>query len=787
MQPIVESIWRDKYRFGDEKDRAATIDRYINAVCANESAGKIQRIRAACQDLRFCPGGRIIAGAGADRAVTLINCYVSGDIQDSMATEFPGPRISYGADQVIRKDASVGILDAHKEAMLTLQMGGGIGMDFSTIRPEGAVVKRTGSIARGPLAFMEMWNSGSNTVLSAGGRYGAMMATLRCDHPDIEKFIDAKHEKGRLTNFNVSVLVTDAFMEAVKYDLNWDLVHVSKTTTRNTMQDHQVWKTLKARDLWDKILRSTYEYAEPGVIFIDRINEWNNLGYCEKINATNPCGEQPLPPYGACNLGAVNLAMHVKYPFTDDAQVDWLMLDDTVECGVIFLDDVLDITRHPLPQQEAEAKAKRRIGLGVTGLANMLHQLGLRYGSVDSVNMTKYVMSVIATRAYAKSNELAKERGAFPAWDANKFIERPFVQKITANDPALRESVSQYGLRNGVLLTVAPTGTTSIFFDHVAGGIEPTFAWNGKRKVLMPDKSHVEHDFYDWSMTKWAEIVGSSPEGTLQIWREDGYMKTWAVTAQDISVDDHLAIQAACQEWVDASISKTINVPREMPFEDFAKVYDDAYRLGCKGCTTYRPSDMRGSVLEATPKIEASPTLAQAAAKELERHRGPTAVSGKRPRGDVLTGRTYKLRWHGPDHDHAYYLTVNDDADGRPFEVFLTSQDTSHYEWTQAVTRLISSHLRRGEDMSWMIDELKQVHATSGGQFVGERHYPSLVALIGATLEKHVNGHGKAEHKHAPPMYSLTGAKLCPQCNCQTLIRVEGCDTCTNCVYMKCG
>ena len=452
--PIAEAIWDMKYRLkeADGTPVDATVEdswrRIARALAEVETDPGTweDRFYGALEDFRFLPAGRITAGAGTGRAVTLFNCFVMGTIPDSME----------------------GIFDALKEAALTMQQGGGIGYDFSTIRPKGAAVSGVAADASGPLSFMDVWDAMCRTIMSAGSRRGAMMATLRCDHPDIEEFIGAKSDPARLRNFNVSVLVTDAFMDAVKADARWDLVF-----------DGKIYRTVEARDLWNRIMRATYEYAEPGVIFIDRINEMNNLAYAETIAATNPCGEQPLPPYGACLLGSVNLARMVEDPFTDDAKIDEVALGEIVATAIRMMDNTVDASRFPLEAQKAEAQAKRRIGLGVTGLADALLMTGLRYGSEAAAEQTEAWLRQIARAAYLASVEIAKEKGPFPLFDREGFLASGALQNMDAD---VRDAIAEHGIRNALLTSIAPTGTISLYAGNVSSGIEPVFAYSYTRK-----------------------------------------------------------------------------------------------------------------------------------------------------------------------------------------------------------------------------------------------------------------------------------------------------------------
>ncbi|WP_102108608.1 adenosylcobalamin-dependent ribonucleoside-diphosphate reductase [Oceaniglobus roseus] len=769
--PIAAQIWDMKYRL-KEADGAPldetvedTWRRIARATAAVEKdpAQWEKRFYAALEDFRFLPAGRITAGAGTGRSVTLFNCFVMGTIPDSMA----------------------GIFDMLKEAALTMQQGGGIGYDFSTIRPKGADVKGVAADASGPLSFMDVWDAMCRTIMSAGSRRGAMMATMRCDHPDIEEFITAKSDAARLRNFNVSVLVTDPFMEAVKGDLPWDLVF-----------DGKVYRTVRALDLWNAIMRATYDYAEPGVIFIDRINAANNLAYCETIAATNPCGEQPLPPYGACLLGSVNLARLVPDPFGHGAALDEDALDDLVRVAVRMMDNVVDASRFPLPQQAAEAQAKRRIGLGVTGLADALLMVGARYGSDEAAALTERWLHRIARAAYLASTELAQEKGAFPLFDAGKYLASGSLQQMDAD---VREAIATNGIRNALLTSIAPTGTISLYAGNVSSGIEPVFAYAYTRKVLQKDGSRTEEEVVDYAVQLWRERFG------------DAELPDFFVNAQTLAPLEHVKMQAAAQKWVDSSISKTINCPADIGFEAFKDVYMEAWDQGCKGCTTYRPNAVTGSVLSVAPEPAgakgpegSADTAGQDAAPEV---RADTDAEPRQPHGDViymsepldrpqaLEGNTYKVKW--PDSEHALYITINDIVIGghrRPFEVFINSKNMEHFAWTVALTRMISAVFRRGGDVSFVVEELKAVFDPRGGAWMQGRYIPSILAAIGGVIEKHMieTGFiaGEGMGLKSDPRADLAAAprgKPCSSCGSYDMRMVEGCMTCANCGFSKCG
>ncbi|WP_028029809.1 adenosylcobalamin-dependent ribonucleoside-diphosphate reductase [Gemmobacter nectariphilus] len=750
--PIAAQIWDMKYRLkeadgtpidGSVEDTWRRIARALASVERDPALWE-DRFYSALEDFKYLPAGRIVAGAGTGRAVTLFNCFVMGTIPDSMS----------------------GIFDMLKEAALTMQQGGGIGYDFSTIRPRGAEVKGVSADASGPLSFMDVWDAMCRTIMSAGSRRGAMMATMRCDHPDVEAFITAKQDSARLRMFNLSVLVTDAFMEAVKADAPWELTFGGK-----------VYKTVEARDLWNRIMRATYDFAEPGVIFIDRINAANNLSYVETIAATNPCGEQPLPPYGACLLGSVNLARLVTNPFTPDAQLDPAALDDLVRLAVRMMDNVVDASRFPLPQQAAEAQAKRRIGLGVTGLADALLMLGLRYGSDAAVAQTEAWMKAIARASYLASVDLAKEKGPFPLFDAEGYLASGNMLRM---DEDIREAIRTHGIRNSHLTSVAPTGTISLFAGNVSSGIEPVFAYAYTRKVLQPDGSRTEEEVVDYAVSLWRELRGDAP------------LPDYFANAQTLPPMDHVKMQAAAQKWVDSSISKTINCPEDISFDDFKDVYLAAWDMGCKGCTTYRPNDVTGSVLTVSESADKAPADAPQAGGEV------VYLSEPLDRPAALEGATYKLKW--PDSEHALYITINDiviAGHRRPFEVFINSKNMEHFAWTVALTRMISAVFRRGGDISFVVEELKAVFDPRGGAWMEGRYIPSILAAIGGVIERHLihigfiggEGMGLKSDPKAEVMQVGTRPRgpACPSCGSYAMKMIEGCMTCADCGHSKCA
>ncbi|MCH6576376.1 MAG: ribonucleoside reductase [Proteobacteria bacterium] len=1141
---ISQQIWDMKYRL--KSAAGAPVDKSIDdswrrvadtlARPEKERQYWAERFYEALQGFEFLPAGRIIAGAGAARNVTLFNCFVMGTIPDDMS----------------------GIFQHLKEAALTMQQGGGIGYDFSTLRPKGAPVKGVGADASGPLSFMDVWDSMCRTIMSAGARRGAMMATMRCDHPDIEAFVEAKHEPGRLRMFNLSVLVGDAFMEAVRDNQPWDLVF-----------DGVCWKTLPARELWEKIMRATYAYAEPGVIFIDRINRLNNLNYCEEIHSCNPCvtrdawvptamgprqvgellgrpftalvdghkwpsgkagffatgrktvvrlktregyslrltpdhpirrvavktrwrkesewtragdlrpgdevilndhreagnwsgpltedegyliglligdgtlksdkavlsvwpgamavngdvprpgvmgimaraeeaartlpsrsdftgwipvpgrgehrlaiaalkhlakalgmapgnkaitaamerassafyrgflrglfdadgsvqgtqakgvsirlsqsnratleavqrmllrlgiysriygdrrpagprllpdgkggrksydcaadheliisnenllrfdrlvgfsdtdkvtrlkvllanyarrpnrerfsarvetviedgveevfdveipglnafdangfyvhncGEQPLPPYGACLLGSINLARLVRNPFEDGAVLDIERLRELVPVAVRMMDNAIDVSGFPLPEQAHEARAKRRMGLGITGLGDALIMCRARYGSDRALELTEGWMKEIRRAAYLASSALAAEKGAFPLYDAGKFLQGESVKTLDAD---VREAIARDGIRNALLTSVAPTGTISLFADNVSSGLEPVYAFTYTRHIRLADGESKEEEVSDYAYRLFRRLKG-----------EDAPLPDYFVDTRTLDPIDHIVMQALVQKYVDSSISKTINVPSGIVFDDFKDVYDRAYDAGCKGCTTYRPNEVTGAVLEVKDGDEtAEPELPldkpPARAETAYESGGVVYMTQPLHRPEELPGKTYKIKW--PESDHAMYITVNDvvrDGRRRPFEIFINSKNMENYAWMVALTRMISAVFRRGGDVSFVVEELKAVFDPRGGQWMGGRYVPSLLAAIGDVIENHMIDIGflaspkeKREGRldtEGPAMKQVVGLpdarfRQCPKCGQASVIRQENCDVCVSCAYSKCS
>lgn len=582
-QPLSQRVWDAKYRLVEdghahEPDIRATWSRVALALAAPETHHRDDwraRFEAAMEDFRFLPGGRILAGAGSPRRATLFNCFVSGQLHDSID----------------------GIFSSLSEAMVTMQAGGGIGCDFSPLRPAGMIASSSGNVASGPVSFMRVWDEACATLVSTGPRRGAMMATMRCDHPDIERFIDAKRYEDRLKHFNLSVLVTDAFLKAVDEDAPWQLLFPlgGRPAPAGAMVCERVWsgsiapepcvvtRAVSARKLWEHIRRAAFDCGDPGVIFIDRVESDNNLYYDEVISATNPCGEAPLPPHGACNLGSLNLTRFVTDPFGAHPKLDLQGLAGTAAVAVRMLDNVYDVSPFPLKAQEHVARASRRIGLGITGLADTFAMLGVRYGSDTSLELADTVMQTICHAAYRASIALAEERGAFPAFRADKYLEGSFIRNLPDD---IVDAIRHKGIRNSHLTAIAPAGSISVLANNVSSGVEPIFAMQGHRKFKGEDGKVEEVPVQDYAWALYREMRGAHAG-----------LPPSLVEAREISPLEQLKMQAVLQGHVDQSISKTLNLSPDAHFDQLPDVLLYAWQIGLKGCTLFRPSGLKGVIL----------------------------------------------------------------------------------------------------------------------------------------------------------------------------------------------
>ena len=549
--PICDIKHQEKYRGPNEGFREA-MTRISSKL--GDSDDHFKTFRDILLDMRFLPAGRVQTAIGSGKHVTAHNCYVSGTIEDTFC------------------EGSASIMSRAGEAAQTMRMGGGIGYDFSTLRPRGSLIKKLQSQSSGPLPFMEIFDAVCRATCSSGHRRGAQMGVLRVDHPDIEEFIRSKQDITSLTGFNISVAVTDEFMNAVIADNNFDLRY-----------NRQVYRTIRARDLWDTLMRSTYDWAEPGVLFIDRINNQNNLWYCETITATNPCGEQPLPPYGACLLGSINLVRYLdRLSPKSSWQFDYEQLAYDIPHIVRAMDNVLDNTNYPLHAQEVEALSKRRMGIGVTGVANAIEAIGYEYGSKRFISELSTIMSTIRNVAYEASALLAAEKGPFLRYDRDNYLRGEFIQSLP---DYVRETIAEHGIRNSHLLSIAPTGTISFTADNVSSGIEPVFAYKTQRAIIE----------FDGPKTYTVEDYGYK------------YLGVEGKTADRCSPNDHLRVLIAASKFVDSAVSKTCNMPQDMPWDEFKDVYVKAWKAGCKGCTTYRMGGMRNAVLTAATETPEEP------------------------------------------------------------------------------------------------------------------------------------------------------------------------------------
>jgi ribonucleoside-diphosphate reductase alpha chain len=775
-QAIAEDVLREKYAKGDETTVADVRRRIARALAQSEAPAerkRWERAFLAVQEAGFIPGGRICSAAGTDLKATLINCFVQ-PIGDSISADEHTP---------------VGIYDALQQAAETMRRGGGVGYDFSPIRPAGAWVKGTQSSASGPLSYMRVFDESCKTVESAGSRRGAQMGILRCDHPDVREFVHAK-DGGDFRNFNLSIACTQAFMEAVDADAEWQLVHAVRpndASARQRADGAWIYRTVRARELWNEIMASTYDHAEPGVIFIDTVNRDNNLAYCETIASTNPCGEQPLPPYGCCDLGSLNLTAFVHDPFTPGASFDADAYRTAVAVAVRMLDDVLDATVWPLPQQQREAMSKRRIGLGFTGLGDALLELNLRYDSEEGRAKAAEIARETCLAAYRASVDIAKEKGAFPLFDADRYLAPPgFASRLPLD---LQSAIRAHGIRNSHLLSIAPTGTISLAFaDNASNGIEPPFAWRYTRRKRMPDESTKEYAVEDHAYRLFRHVHGIDDTVTLvdhdpgnlqppgRVWSDaDGkryaMLPSHFVTALDMSALDHMRMSAAVQPWIDSAISKTVNVPADYPFAEFEDLYLQAWKAGLKGITTYRPNAVLGAVLSVPEAAVAAEDLDQTDPDRrvrLQASPSPPLASLRWPgRPELPNGNpcwTYVVRH--PHGDFAVFIGHVENGRRVPFEVWVNGAEQPR--GLGALAKTLSMDMR-AEDRRWLDKKLSALARTTGDDAFelampphGTKvHVPSLVAGFAALVRYRCNELGAFDDAGAasPVMDALMAPK----------------------------
>lgn len=716
-QEISHEVLLEKYAKHGETTAEAIFARVAEALAAVEKCPEDWKPRflAALQS-GFIPAGRILSAAGTGIQATLINCFVQP----------VGDSISEAAD------GKPGIYTALAEAAETMRRGGGVGYDFSAIRPRGARVHGTESRASGPVSYMRVFDRSCETVESAGARRGAQMGILRCDHPDIFDFVHAKDRTGELTNFNLSVALSDPFMQAVETDGAWELAHRAEPSPEQQCEGARlredgtwVYRSVRARELWELIMRSTYDHAEPGVLFVDRINRENNLAYCERIEATNPCAEQPLPAYGCCCLGSLDLSRFIARPFEADAAFETERFEEVAAVAVRMLDNVLDASFWPLPAQRREAMAKRRIGLGFTGLGNALAMLGQRYDSASGRDRAAGIARTLRDAAYRASVELAREKGAFPCFEAGPYLESPFVSCLPAALPA---DIRNFGIRNSHLLSIAPTGTISLAFaDNASNGIEPPYAWTYIRRKRQPDGTAREYAVEDHAYRLYRETAGDAP------------LPPAFVTALDIAACDHMRMLAAVQPYVDSSISKTVNVPADYPYADFQGLYLEAWKAGLKGLATYRPNPVTGAVLDAAPATTASrPEFDESDPDRrlrLEEIPAPALASlrwRRRPR-PIGGNPAWSYLVDHPLGSFAVFIGHVEDRGSHPFEVWVNGAEQPR--GLAALAKSLSMDMR-SNDRSWLkakLESLMKAHGDDGFDLPfppdGQRlRMPSLVA-----------------------------------------------------------
>ena len=791
-QAISQDVLAEKYLADgeqSEQDLFARVARALAAVEKPELQTHWEQQFLANLQRGAIGAGRIMAAAGLDTKATLINCFVQ-----------PVADATNGFDS----QGNPGIYTALSQAAETMRRGGGVGYDFSNLRPRGALVRGTNSFASGPCSFIDVFDASCTTVESAGARRGAQMGVLRIDHPDVLEFITAKRQKGRWNNFNVSVGVSSAFMQAVRDDAEWELVHVASPSEAQIQagahrRDDGLWvyRSQPARTLWDAIMRSAYDFAEPGILFLDNINADNNLWYAEQIAATNPCGEQPLPPYGCCDLGPVILTRFVREPFTPQAFFDMEAFRAAVTVQVRMLDNVLDATVWPLPEQQREAQQKRRIGVGFTGLGDALILLGLRYASDEGLQQAESIARAMRDAAYAASVELAQEKGAFPLFNAKQYLKSGFAKRLPKE---LRAAIKKYGLRNSHLLSIAPTGTVSLAFaDNASNGIEPAFSWTYTRKKRTADGGEQFYTVQDHAYRLYKALHG-----------DEASLPECFVSALELSASEHVAMMRCVQPFIDTSISKTVNIPANYPFEDFKHLYMECWEVGLKGCATYRPNDTLGAVLSTDSAPNPSQALTDTAQTAINSSGagGLTAVIERRPEGP-LNAVVDKIEYFTHDGIRRLYLVVSFmvvEGVERPIEFFMpVGQTGESQQWITATMRSLSL-AARGGFLDKALADLRKVAWDRGPVRYGSRTrddgsriplwHDSEVALLAYAIQSIIANRGlpqpapsTAATPTSPPesSASVSGQK-CPDCGAHAMIRKDGCQFCTACGFVgSCG
>ena len=781
-QQITLEVLSEKYCKGSEKTANDIFKRVATGIAKAEAAElQDKHAKAFLQMMQdgALGGGRIMSAAGSEVQATLINCFVQ-PVGDSIT----------GPD----RNGKPSIYTALNQAAETMRRGGGVGYDFSAIRPKHSKVKSTQSHSSGPCSYITVFDHSGVAVESAGARRGAQMGVLRVDHPDIVDFIRAKQTKGVWTFFNVSVNVSDAFMNAVQSDSGWNLVHVEEPSEKykaehgsfyDTDRKVWVWKSVKATEIWNEIMRSTYDCAEPGILFLGQSNRQNNLWYCEQLDATNPCGEQVLPDYGCCDLGQLFLTRFIENPFTEQAEFDWAKFTKTAKTLVRFLDNVLDVTLWPLEEQRIEAMNKRRIGVGFTALGNAMAMLRIKYNSPEGIDFATKISANLRDAVYRASIDLAKEKGAFPLFDAENYLSGEFTKRLP---PALRKDIAEFGIRNSHLLSIAPVGTLSLAFgDNCSNGIEPSFTWSYNRNVKQADDSWQQYPVEDYAFRLYKEVIDSTATPET--------LPDYFVSALELGVDDHLAILNAVQPYIDASISKTINCPENYPYDDFVDVYTKAWQMGLKGVTTYRPSGVRSAVLEVKdakaqePKVEVIDPM--------------TAPIQRRPSG-LLHSVTQKIEYHTVEGKQVIYLIVSfipiTLPDGtvtqRAIEFFMpVGQTVDSQQWVTATMRSLSLAARGGFLMR-SLEDLRKVRWDKGSIAYGTTKksddtvvplwHHSEIALLAYAIQEIIKNYQVVSQSIEAPKSSSSFMQVIKGTECQTcgafaVIKVDGCSKCIAC------